>query len=168
MPYLHWETNSRRAKMAEVVAEITTKKEAMYSLTKREPDEKEKARLDFYRAVEQGKLRTKYKDIPRARTKCLGPYLMSIAKIADAMDYEADERLLRDHLHETPPLHIRRTLDQSYFWTLEDTTSRDRDQVVYRGTKGGKYWNARVVMVDQLWLWILDERKFHLSKKGKL
>lgn len=119
--------------MAEVVAEITTKKETISSLTKREPDDKEKARVDFYRAVEQGKLRAKYKDIPQARTKSLGPYLMSIAKIADAMDYEADERLLRDHLHQTPPLHIRRTLDQSYFWTLEDTTSRDRDQVVYRG-----------------------------------
>ena len=145
--------------MAEVVAEITTQKESKNSLTKREPDDKEKARANFYRAIEQGKLQAKYKDIPRARTKCLGPYLMSIAKVADAMDYEADERLLRDHLHETPPLHIRRTLDQSYFWTLADTTARDRDQVVYRGTKGGKHWNARVVMVDQLWLWILDERE---------
>jgi len=140
--------------MAEVVEEITKKEKQ----TKRPVDEKEKARIDFFRGVEQAKLRAKYKDV-KARTKCLGPYLMSIAKLYDAMDYEADERLLRDHLHETPPLHIRRTLDQSYFWTLEDTTSRDRDQVVYRGTKGGKYWNARVVMVDQLWLWILDERE---------
>ena len=145
--------------MAEVVEEIT-RKENKATMTKRLPDTKEKARLDFYRAVEQGKLRAKYKHLPPARTKFLGPYLMSIAKIADAMDYEADERLLRDHLHESPPLHIRRTLDQSYFWTLEDTTARDRDQVVYRGTKGGRFWNARVVMVDQLWLWILDERKF--------
>jgi len=140
--------------MAEVVEEITKKEKQV----KRPIDDKEKARVDFFRGVEQAKLRAKYKDA-KARTKCLGPYLMSIAKLYDAMDYEADERLLRDHLHETPPLHIRRTLDQSYFWTLEDTTSRDRDQVVYRGTKGGKYWNARVVMVDQLWLWILDERE---------
>lgn len=152
--------------MAEVVAEITTKKDAKYSLVKQASDDKEKVRLDFYRAVELGKLRAKYKDNPRPRTKCLGPYLMSIAKIADAMDYEADERLLRDHLHETPPLHIRRTLDQSYFWTLEDTTSRDRDQVVYRGTKGGKYWNARIVMVDQLWLWVLDDRESSHPKKS--
>jgi hypothetical protein len=84
---------------------------------------------------------------------------MTVAKVADAMDYEADERLLRDNLHEDPPLHIRRTLDQSYFLTLEDTRARDKDQVVYRETREGKSHytrNTRIVMVDQLWLWILN------------
>jgi hypothetical protein len=83
------------------------------------------------------------------------------------MDMELDERLVRHELlsrdikgkaAETS-LHIRRTLDQSYFLNLKDTSQRDRDQVVYRATK----WQgnlARVVMVDQLWLWILDERMF--------
>lgn len=155
MPYLHWETNSRRSKMAEVVNELA-KTNKVFKVGQK-PAQKEKARADFFNAVEQGRLRAKYKDRLPSRSKFLGPYLMSIAKLYDEMDYEADERLLRDHLHQTPPLHIRRTLDQSYFWTLEDTTSRDKDQVVYRGTKGGKNWNARVVMVDQLWLWILDE-----------
>lgn len=84
------------------------------------------------------------------------------------MDMELDERLVRRHLlspdnkaAKVPEalLHIRRTLDQSYFLHLKDTTQRDRDQVVYRATK--KQGNlARVVMVDQLWLWILDERTF--------
>ena len=156
MPYLHWETNSRRARMAEVVEEITKGKKN--PLRTKRPDEKENAGAAIFHAA-QIKLRAKYGWKGQARTKCLGPYLMSIAKLYDAMDYEADERLLRDHLHEKPPLHIRRTLDQSYFWTLEDTTSRDKDQVVYRGTRGGTNWNARVVMVDQLWLWILDERE---------
>jgi len=76
------------------------------------------------------------------------------------MDYEADERLLRDNLHSNPPLHIRRTLDQSYFLTLDDTAARDKDQVVYRETREGRSFysmNTRVVMVDQLWLWILDD-----------
>jgi hypothetical protein len=143
--------------MAEVVNELAKTNNSLKMGLK--PVQKDKARADFFNAVEQGRLRAKYKDRLPSRTKCLGPYLMSIAKLYDEMDYEADERLLRDHLHQTPPLHIRRTLDQSYFWTLEDTTSRDKDQVVYRGTKGGKNWNARVVMVDQLWLWILDERE---------
>ncbi len=79
------------------------------------------------------------------------------------MNYEADERLLRHSLQDMSdsPLHIRRTLDQSYFLTLEDTTIRDRDQVVYRETTSRTQLDyvARVVMVDQLWLWILDERK---------
>ncbi|RYP01782.1 hypothetical protein DL764_006069 [Monosporascus ibericus] len=74
--------------------------------------------------------------------------------LAEGMDYEADERLLRDFVKTDPPLHIRRTLDQFYFVTLDDTTQRDKDQVVYRGTKAGY---TRVVMVDQLWLWILDD-----------
>ena len=157
MPYLHWETNSRRSKMAEVVKEVA--KDVRPSKTGPKPEQKAKARADFFNAAEQSRLRAKYNERIPAQTKCLGPYLMSIAKLYDEMDYEADERLLRDHLHQSPPLHIRRTLDQSYFWTLEDTTARDKDQVVYRGTKAGKNWNARVVMVDQLWLWILDERK---------
>ncbi len=76
------------------------------------------------------------------------------------MDSEADERCLRENLYCYPPLHTRRTLDQLYFLTLENTSNRDRDQVVYRETRKG--WgfdthSTRVVMVDQLWLWILDD-----------
>lgn len=106
---------------------------------------------------------------------------MAAARVFDAMDYESDEQLLRENLNRNPPLHIRRTLDQYYFLTLDDTTARDRDQgefilfesfgatlisgdiVVYRGTKkfdkGVNSWTTRVVMVDQLWLWILDDSK---------
>lgn len=83
------------------------------------------------------------------------------------MDMELDERLVKHHLlsRDTkakatePLLHIRRTLDQSYFLHLKDTSQRDRDQVVYRATKTQGNL-ARVVMVDQLWLWILDDRMF--------
>ena len=90
---------------------------------------------------------------------------MNVTKVYNEMDYEADERLLRDNLHQDPPMHIRRTLDQSYFLTLDDTGARDRDQVVYRETKAGRSFhmrNTRVVMVDQLWLWILDDSKITL------
>ena len=82
------------------------------------------------------------------------------------MDFQPDEELLIHGLKAQKPdgeapLHIRRTLDQSYFLSLKDTSERDRDQVVYRETKLA--WQepgdiTRVVMVDQLWLWILDER----------
>jgi hypothetical protein len=76
------------------------------------------------------------------------------------MGYDADEQLLPENLHLNPPLQIRRTLDQSYFLTLEDTGVRDKGQVVYRATRAGRSFhtrNTRVVMVDQLWLWILDD-----------
>lgn len=80
------------------------------------------------------------------------------------MDMELDERMLRHGLlpqdskfkATDPLLHIRRTLDQSYFLNLNDTSQRDQDQVVYRATQGRGNL-PRIVMVDQLWLWILDE-----------
>lgn len=95
----------------------------------------------------------------------LGWYLLNIAKLYDAMDVEPDVRMLRDHLFQDPPLHTRRTLDQSYYWKLPNTDGRDQDQVVYRGTKEGKHISrtTRVVMVDQLWMYILDDSGFGLS-----
>lgn len=154
----------------------------------------------------------------------IGQYLYDVAQVWDAMDYEADERLLRQSFSEikqgdgasvsqrnwVPPLHIRRTLDQSYFSTVEDTAARDTDQVVYRQTRARKQKGegldtttskegqlngssdtavgspstsasdtrtkknlvklvgiTRVVMVDQLWMWILGEGKpaKHMARK---
>lgn len=85
------------------------------------------------------------------------------------MDTDSEVRLLKHGLvsrqiHDEKtwesPLHIRRTLDQSHFLNLKDTSHRDQDQVVYRATR--LPWRVpgnltRVVMVDQLWMWILDD-----------
>ena len=118
----------------------------------------------------------------------LGQYLLDAAKLYESMTNYRDEQLLAKYLHRDPPLHPRRTLDQAYYGSLDNTESRDRDQVVYRATKstGQKYhdfdpetkeWKqhrdhdigdgcshcrskirkvSRLVMVDQLWMWILD------------
>lgn len=59
----------------------------------------------------------------RSPTTCktkLCHYLFIMSQLAHTMDYEADECLLRENLHHDPPLHVRRTLDQSYFLTLEE------------------------------------------------
>lgn len=69
-------------------------------------------------------------------------------------------------------LHPRRTLDQFYYYMLSnvDIDKRDRDQVVHRWVKevNKKYNKKRmydelivdpkIIMVDQLWLWVLDNR----------
>ncbi|KAH0531752.1 hypothetical protein TsFJ059_000543 [Trichoderma semiorbis] len=140
LPYLHWETNRRRSKMVQIVQEL----------------------------VEDNKvsLKSKFLAAAMAKAPCLsskfnrekiptkvGRYLYDIAQVWDAMDYDADERLLRQSFVETrqdvvsvgprgskwePPLHIRRTLDQSYFSVVEDTVDRDTDQVVYRQTRARK------------------------------
>jgi hypothetical protein len=104
--------------------------------------------------------------------------LLSAAALLEAIDFRLDEKLIYEYLHQRPPLHPRRTLDQSYYRDLKNTGTRDRDQVVYRATtpgphnclermdkKEGKCKQChedirkvpRLIMVDQLWMWILDE-----------
>jgi hypothetical protein len=73
---------------------------------------------------------------------------------------DIDSKLLLAYAHEASPLHVRRTLDQSFYYTLpdQDIRERDLDQVLYRYTKGDlKMTSPRILMVDQLWLWIIDE-----------
>ena len=74
----------------------------------------------------------------------------------------ADEKLI--HAHATPEnatLQIRRTLDQFFYRTI-DTRERDKDQVVHRHQKrfpesDEKGRDANILMVDQLWMWIVNE-----------
>ncbi|CZR64777.1 uncharacterized protein PAC_14676 [Phialocephala subalpina] len=73
---------------------------------------------------------------------------------------DIDSKLLLAYVHEDSPLHVRRTLDQSFYYTLpdEEIRIRDLDQVLYRYTNGDLKMTApRILMVDQLWLWIIDE-----------
>lgn len=82
---------------------------------------------------------------------------------ANEKNRSPDEKLIHTYLHQKPYMHIRRTLDQYYYHTMKDTTERDEDQVVYRYAK--KMWPDEnesvhnILMVDQLWLWILDGGK---------
>jgi hypothetical protein len=124
------------------------------------------------------------------RQKLLGTLFIHAASLSEAMEYYTDEQLVKKFGDTNPdyPLHTRRTLDQAYYWTM-DTKYRDRDQVVSRGTKIATTSNAhpflctareengdpcakctenvkktpRVVMVDQLWMWILDESNYFIT-----
>ncbi|KAI0126573.1 hypothetical protein BJ170DRAFT_684158 [Xylariales sp. AK1849] len=126
-----------------------------------------------------------------SKQKELGQYLLDAARLYEGISNYRDKKLLQKYLESEPPcLHPRRTLDQAYYWTLDNTRSRDRDQVVYRSTTANlesfhRYrasdckWPkheeyhidgncnecraniqkvSRVVMVDQLWMWILDAK----------
>ncbi|KAF2624672.1 hypothetical protein BU25DRAFT_493335 [Macroventuria anomochaeta] len=63
-------------------------------------------------------------------------------------------------------LHPRRTLDQFYYSSLDDTSSRDRDQTISKWTGPDVGADGRtaaidqslIIMVDQLWCWVVDER----------
>jgi len=64
-------------------------------------------------------------------------------------------------LHKTKPLHLRRTLDQWYYSTTCDTSQvRDSDQIVSKfGPEKKKKGSRAVLVVDQLWLWLLGDGK---------
>lgn len=143
----------------------------------------------------------------------LGQFLLDAAHLYEAIYLYRDQKILENYMSGKATLHPRRTLDQYYYGTLNTTKSRDRDQVVYRGTTrdaerahkfrdagaekgflpripfvlhqnrthdaGGCEWTghtsiddehgcshcksdvqkvSRVIMVDQLWMWVLDEK----------
>lgn len=79
----------------------------------------------------------------------------------------AYERETIEYMLSHDPLHPRRTLDQFYYSSLADTSTRDADQTIskWTGNQVGPEGRARaendslLIMVDQLWYWVLDDSK---------
>lgn len=119
----------------------------------------------------------------RASTRrgVIGRILFCAARIAKLMVSYEDDQLVGKYLFANPPLHPRRTLHQAfnqYSNFLRDTEKLDEDQIVYKATadqrdptqKCSKWCQCsdcttgqaavpRLLMVDQLWLFVLDESK---------
>lgn len=83
-----------------------------------------------------------------------------------------DPMLIRGYLYPEEgikPLHSRRTLDQYSYYMLKSTERRDKDQVVYRWakrerpSKRPKDACTPILMVDQLWLWVIPDGICRLS-----
>ena len=109
----------------------------------------------------------------------LGDILLQAAKLATMMRFHDDKKLLETRLPIKPPLHPRRTLDQHFYWMLKNTAPQDKTQVIYRSTTPNALCSnpshvsvercesclqemrkvPKLIMVDQLWLWILDGSK---------
>jgi hypothetical protein len=101
--------------------------------------------------------RGKSKDEQAGRTRARSS---SPSEVKPTAKNNLDEDLIMGYLFPTnlgeiPPLQPRRTLDQYFYTHLESTSHRDADQVVYRYTVGTT--EAKIFMVDQLWMWILNE-----------
>lgn len=80
------------------------------------------------------------------------------------------EKMIRYHSLGRPGLSMRQTLDQFYYQTLDSIDRRNQDQVVERYTRK-KNWpdhEPRVLVVDQLWLWILGEGTLIVLTSSKL
>ncbi|KAI1180646.1 hypothetical protein F4777DRAFT_528793 [Nemania sp. FL0916] len=54
--------------------------------------------------------------------------------------------------------HKPMTLDQYYYPTITDTNKRDGDQVVSRILKQEHGREMKILMVNSLWIWIIDEK----------
>ncbi|KAL2263960.1 hypothetical protein VTK26DRAFT_3954 [Humicola hyalothermophila] len=178
MPYLHWETDRGRAKLAEIAKEASKRNLSSIS------DLVDRAKHQISHAETRDTLApgsALHSQQPEPamsehidRRTALAGLLRTAAALLEAMDLHTEEQLMMEYLHVQPPLHPRRTLDQAYYGALKSTGTRDRDQVVYRGTTPQPHEcigmdacpqcneeirkTARIIMVDQLWLWILDAK----------
>ena len=90
---------------------------------------------------------------------------LPILKIDDASSSLKKEQDILENLPEEGHCQVRRSLDQSYYSGLEDTFERDNDQVTdrfareLRGSRNKQIWDpegAPILMVYQLWLWVVD------------
>ncbi|RMJ15102.1 hypothetical protein CDV36_005242 [Fusarium kuroshium] len=91
-----------------------------------------------------------------ARESSQGPWLPQDDKWKEL---PIGAKLLITYSQAKPPIHDRRTLDQAFYYTMkiEDAWKRDTDQVLYRYFQStDKSEDARILMVDQLWIWIID------------
>ncbi|ORY70921.1 uncharacterized protein BCR38DRAFT_415455 [Pseudomassariella vexata] len=234
MPYLHWDTDRKRERIARLVGQETENRRREMRLKEyNQKQERRRARKQLtlpngstfemlnektarpsfpaglgppawtFSSVVNAAVANGYKMLHATKATYdhqdrivtmhpLGRVLFDAAMLYEHMLLYRDERIIKEYLHNDAPVHPRRTLDQAYYWTLKTTKSRDRDQVVYRGTTAKtdlshrfntktKTWTceeveditttsnrceqcrsdiiqvSRLVMVDQLWMWILDE-----------
>ncbi|KAH8755429.1 hypothetical protein F5883DRAFT_687175 [Diaporthe sp. PMI_573] len=98
--------------------------------------------------------------MPNMKRFALGQYLLSVAQLWIAMDYDLDEQFLchsamEEAWSKEPQLHLRRTLRQSAALSRGNISlDPDESQVVSKQTQLPR----RLLMVDELWMWVLDER----------
>ncbi|KAI0384250.1 hypothetical protein F5Y04DRAFT_278254 [Hypomontagnella monticulosa] len=79
--------------------------------------------------------------------------LLNFDLFRDKPPVDADDR--NRTRHDLRLLHVRRTLDQYYYYTLKNTNFRDNDQTVSRYLQAEATEPKVVAVVDQLWLWVL-------------
>jgi hypothetical protein len=192
MPYLHWQTDSERRQYAAAIKDASPVQSsiadvAMAELKKHRWEKFCSWWRNFhYARPSPAPVSLSPEEKGKIRKSKLGPVLLQAAALVKAIDFRIEDGLITKYLHEKESLHPRRTLDQSYYTALKDTGTRDQDQVVYRATtrikhdcplrtnKGKEFQGckqcqedigktSRLIVVDQLWMWILDESMYITS-----
>ncbi|KAI5919149.1 hypothetical protein F4810DRAFT_517492 [Camillea tinctor] len=180
MPYLGWETDHGRKLSANKIKQVNQERgnisdavDQAVAVNKRSVYSSRLTKIHDYHQRPRTSL--EWISIGKAeRRRLVGHILLTAATLLEIMDSDIEGCLVTKYLHDRSPLHPRRTLDQSHYGALRHTGTRDRDQVVYRATSPSQHNHTvddencqvcqddstkipRLIMVDQLWLWILDE-----------
>ncbi|KAK0646951.1 hypothetical protein B0T16DRAFT_171165 [Cercophora newfieldiana] len=145
MPYIHWELDGNRLEMNSVIKSAS-----------------ELLQIDWGRVEDA--VKEKFKRQIRKRRR--HPKTESqVGKKKTAEEKNPNAALLEQNLFPVSPMfpvHIRRALDQFQYYMTENTEERDGDQVISRYFQRCHPTKAvPIMMVDQLWLWVLDESEFN-------
>lgn len=102
----------------------------------------------------------------------LARYLLCAAKLYRLFEEVEAVDIIKKDVRGPSPLHLRRTLEQFRNWPSADNTDQQdsgqtvrqeslRQRIYRRRIYGGRddlpVLTSPLVMVDQLWLWILDD-----------
>jgi hypothetical protein len=150
MHYLHWETDRARTRSAKVIKEASAAQAPSFADIAEKLKENEQ-RNDRHSMEDQFSTSiprphaSRHKNHTTAAAKPedqhrtpLGELLFLAAQLSEAMDSQADEKLIKEYLHENPPLHPRRTLDQYVNFQAQCSASKrlllyDAFSVSHRG-----------------------------------
>lgn len=151
MPYIHWETQDKY-----LLRNLTL--DWMSSANPDLPPTRTAKSHPLRYPYLQRQARERLDARRRFTDKSKKPRRSETKDYEDSTSIWRHENLVRAYVNEPLPLHVRRTLDQYFYYTLPDKSIRERDldQVLWRHTKDT---NPRILMVDQLWLWIIDNPK---------
>ena len=178
MPFIHWETQKKQAcietfilckfllevkqdRLPKLVQDLFSDNPDLIKDTSKKPSHDERlskvqsALQSYVKCVNSGDKRN---DLETQATKLLDVLRAYQQNFED----DCDAQLINEYcksLHEIDyhhGLHIRRTLDQSYYYMLNSTAWRNRRQVVSQYSKSVARKDPVVMMVDQLWLWIIN------------
>lgn len=148
IPYLHWESYEYLMKRQRVIEErLRYSLEPLkvgVSVRAREPESPNQTEARIF-----SKLRTTRRT--RVEQELLHDDKESFKKLMQDIQSSQELKLIWEHLDSDSQLHCRRSLDQYMYSTLPDTSARDGDQVLHKCTK------ESVLVVDQLWMWVLDD-----------
>ncbi|KAK2762388.1 ankyrin repeat protein [Colletotrichum kahawae] len=140
IPYLRWERESHRESIAAWVKTEHNRR--------RSPVAQDEHGLNFSgRKSQMSSSQNERRFIP---TK-LGRLLLNAAALYEAISLDSEKQLLQNSLSRPEPFHLRRTLYQAY-----GTPQVDVDRSGLTSNFGSGNDNTNAVMVDQLWMRIID------------